>query len=101
MLEDPAARPGTTGSGSPSSDPHLKALTESPELTQEFYELAAQIFSELVENAGGDVGRMNEAVTRGQSDPAAFAASLSPATRARLQALADRIEAGKQEPDAR
>jgi hypothetical protein len=91
MLEDPSTRSAKP----PALDPQLQALADSPELSKELYELAGQIFSELVQSTGGDVGRMSEAVTRAKSDPAAFAASLSPATRARLQALADKIEARK------
>jgi hypothetical protein len=34
---------------------------------------------------------MTEALARGRSDPEAFAASLSPATRARLRALAGKV----------
>jgi hypothetical protein len=97
MLQDPAARTGAAGMGAqtPAFDPQLKALAESPELSKEFYELAAQVFSEITQDAGGDVSKMNEGVARGKSDPAAFAASLSPATRARLRTLADKIAAQK------
>jgi hypothetical protein len=98
MLEDPAARTGAerTGKQTPPLDPRLKgALADSPELNQELYELAAQIFSEITEATGGDESKMDEMVARGKSDPAAFAASLSPATRARLRALAEKIEAQK------
>jgi hypothetical protein len=96
MLEDPGAR-RDAGRASPSlaSDPKLKAITQSPELTQELYELAAQIFSEITQRTAGDVDKMNEMMARGKSDPAAFAASLSPATRARLRAFADKVEAAK------
>jgi hypothetical protein len=96
MLEDPVTRPGADrGTGMPALDPKLKAVTESPELNRELYELAAQIFSEIAQSTGGDVEKMNAMVARGKSDPTAFAASLSPATRARLRALADKIEAAK------
>src|SRR5215510_534387 len=95
MLQDPTARSGQGGVRTPPMDPRLQALAESPELNREFYELAADIFSEITQAAGGDVSKMNEAVARAKSDPAAFAASLSPATRARLRALADEIAAGR------
>src|SRR5690349_7157653 len=95
MLQDPSTRGGSGGmdARTPPTDPRLHALAESPELNQEFYELAAAIFAEMTEAAGGDVSKMDEAVARAKSDPAAFAASLSPATRARLRALGERIEA--------
>jgi hypothetical protein len=91
MLEDPSTRSAKP----PALDPQLQALAESPELSKELYELAGDIFSELVQSTGGDIGRMNDAVARAKSDPEKFAASLSPATRARLKALADKIEAQK------
>ena len=94
MLEDPSAHGSSGGmdARTPPTDPRLHALAESPELNQEFYELAAAIFAEMTQAAGGDVSKMDDAVARAKSDPATFAASLSPATRARLRALADRIE---------
>jgi hypothetical protein len=96
MLEDPAARTGAASRQTPPLDPRLKeALADSPDLNQELYELAAQIFSEIAEATGGDESKMDEMVARGKSDPAAFAASLSPATRARLRALAEKIAAQK------
>ena len=97
MLQDPAARTGAAGMGeqTPAFDPQLKAIAESPDLRKEFDELAAQVFSEITQDAGGDVSKMNDVVARGKSDPAVFAASLSPATRARLRALADKIAARK------
>jgi hypothetical protein len=97
LLGDPAARTGaaSTGTQTPPIDPRLKALADSPDLNQELYELAAQVFSEITEATGGDVSKMDEMVARGKSDPAAFATSLSPATRARLRALADKIAAQK------
>ena len=95
MLQDPAGRPGAgrIEARTPPTDPRLHALAESPELNQEFYDLAAAIFAEIAQAAGGDVSKMDEAVARARSDPAAFAASLSPATRARLRALSEGIEA--------
>lgn len=80
MLE---SRPGTTRS----------PLGGSPEIDRELYDVAGQVFRELTERAGGDVGEMNRALDRGRADPAAFAASLSPATRERLRALARRLDA--------
>jgi hypothetical protein len=67
-------------------------LQGSPELTQELYDLAGDVFRELTESAGGDLTQMNHVVEQGQSDPTAFANSLSPATRDRLRAFARKIE---------
>jgi hypothetical protein len=94
LLQDPAARDAALG-GSPQGaviDRDIQAMTGgSPALTQEFYALAAQVFSELTLNSGGDLGRMNQALASGRGDPAGFAAFLSPETLARLRDLATRI----------
>ncbi len=67
------------------------AMTGSPQLTQEFYDLAATIFEELAKSSGGDPNTMRETLERAAEDPAAFAALLSPATLDRLRALAVKI----------
>jgi hypothetical protein len=94
LLQDPAARDAALA-GSPQGaalDRDIQALTGgSPALTQEIYALAAQVFSELTLNSGGDLTRMNQALDRGRGDPAGFAAFLSPDTLARLRDLASRI----------
>ncbi len=90
MLRDPAlreaaiaARPQAVG-----VDTQVPGLAgASPELAQEFYELVAEVFKDLVRNSDGDVTRMNETLHRAQSDPAGFAALLSPGTVDRLRAL--------------
>jgi hypothetical protein len=74
------------------ADNQIRALAASdPKLMEEFYGLAAQVFGELTRGSGGDVTKMRDALTRAQSDPAAFAAMLSPATLDRLRDLATRM----------
>jgi hypothetical protein len=94
MLRDPALR-GPAISGNPQAagvDKQVQGLVGgSRQLTQEFYELAAQIFGELAQNTGGDVAKMTEALERAKGDPAAFAVLLSPATLDRVRALAGKI----------
>lgn len=94
LLQDPAARDAALA-GSPQGaalDRDIQAMTGgSPALTQELYALAAQVFSELTLNSGGDLSRMNQALASGRGDPAGFAAFLSPDTLARLRDLAARI----------
>src|SRR5207247_1432880 len=72
-------------------DTEVRAMTGSPQLTQEFYDLAATIFEELAKSSGGDANTMRETLERAAEDPAAFAALLSPATLDRLRALAVNI----------
>ncbi len=94
MLTNPAQR-GAAIAADPraiAADNQIRALASSdPKLMEQFYGLAAQVFDELTRASGGDVAKMSEALSRAQSDPAAFAALLSPATLARLRALATRM----------
>ncbi len=93
MLLDPSLR-GTAIAGNPQAgavDAQIQALTGSPALTQELYAVAADVFRDLTQGAGGDVRTMSEALERGKVDPASFAAMLSPATLARLRGLATKI----------
>jgi hypothetical protein len=94
MLQEPGFRAGAIA-GSPdaaTADRQLRALARNdPALTQELYDLAAQIFEDLTRGAGGDANAMAQALTRAQSDPAAFAALLSPRTLERLRALAVKL----------
>jgi hypothetical protein len=93
MLTDPALR-GPAIAGSPqgaAADQQIQALAGSPALTEEIYALAAQIFDELARASGGDARQMLQTLERGQSDPAGFAALLSPATLQRLRELSTRI----------
>src|SRR3989442_5056358 len=92
MLQDPAARSAAIA-GNPqasAADSQLQALAGSANM-QELYALAAEIFSELASNSGGDVGKMSQALSRGTNDPVAFAATLSPATLQRLRELSVKI----------
>ena len=93
VLRDPALRsPAVAGSPRAAEiDTEVQALTGSPQLTQEFYDLAATIFEELARNSGGDTNKLRETLERAAEDPAAFAALLSPATLDRLRALAVKI----------
>ena len=75
--------------GAPAVDPRLGSLGTS----QEFYEVAGQVLTELTERCGGDPDKMSEALVRGKNDPEGFMGTLSPALRARLKALADKAPA--------
>jgi hypothetical protein len=93
MLLDPAQR-GAAIVASPqaaSIDQHVRSLTGSEALTQEFYALAAEVFQELAVGTGGDATKMTETLGRARTDPAAFAALLSPATLQRLRQLSTKI----------
>lgn len=73
-------------------DNHVQAVAGSSENAEEMYRLAAEIFQEVVKKSGGDPQKMIEAMEKAKSDPAAFAASLSPAQRAKLTAIAKKAK---------
>jgi hypothetical protein len=100
-LDDPSARAleqtlRSLGAGGGAAieqqDPRLAPIARSPELTRELYEVAGAVLTELAERSGGDPERMNEALGRAKTDPEGFLSSLSPATRARLSALAAKLK---------
>jgi hypothetical protein len=92
-LLDPGQRAGAIA-GSPqagAADQNARALMGSDALTQELYALAAQIFTELTAASGGDASKMAQTLEQARTDPAAFAATLSPQTRERLHQLSLKI----------
>jgi len=94
MLQDPALRNGLMAGNTQAgkADQQIQSLTGgSAALTQEVYELAGQIFEDLVRGSGGDEKVMSQTLTRAQADPAGFAAMLSPQTLERLRALAVKL----------
>jgi hypothetical protein len=84
---------GGGGGAIEAQDPRLAPIARSPELTREFYEVAGAVMTEITEKQNGDPVRMTEALTRAKADPEGFVAALSPATRARLEALAAKLPA--------
>jgi hypothetical protein len=72
-------------------DQQIRSLTGSEALTQEFYALALDVFSELTQAAGGDITKMSEMLDRGKSDPAGLVAMLSPQTQERLRQFSAKI----------
>jgi hypothetical protein len=93
VLLDPAMRSAAVAGNPQASqiDQQIRALTGSEALTQEFYALAADVFSELTQGSGGDPGKMTEALSRASADPSGLATTLSPQTLERLRQLAAKI----------
>ena len=92
-LLDPTQRSAAIA-GNPQAAPidqQIRSLTGSEALTQEFYALALDVFSEITQAAGGDITKMSEMLERGKSDPAAFAAFLTPQTQERLRQFSTKI----------
>ena len=93
ILLDPAARSDEVSRSSQGAavDQQVRALGGSEALTQEVYALAGQVLGELVQSTGGDTQKMLQALDRAKTDPAGFAALLSPATQQRLRELAVKL----------
>ena len=97
MLADPALRSqailGTPGAAE--IDRQVQSIAGSSQLAQEIYGIAAAVFADLARSSGGDAARMSDALERAKSDPAGFAARLSPETLQRLRELSTRISDAK------
>jgi hypothetical protein len=93
ILLDPAARNAEIAKSPVGSatDQQVRAVAGSDALTQEFYALAGQVLADLAQNTGGDAQKMLQAVERAKTDPAGFAAMLSPATQQRLRDLSVKL----------
>jgi hypothetical protein len=80
--------------GSPQAtgiDQQVRSLTGSEALTEEFYALALDVFSDLTQAAGGDITKMSEMLERGKSNPAGLVAQLSPQTQERLRQFSAKL----------
>ena len=94
MLLDPQARAGELARSpqGAAADQQVRALTGSDARTQELYEVAGEVLKDLAQSTGGDPQKMLLALDRARTDPAAFAAMLSPATQERLRDLAVKLK---------
>jgi hypothetical protein len=93
ILLDPQARSGELAKNSQGAavDQQVRALAGSDALAQELYAVAGDVLRELAQVSGGDPQKMLQAVDRARTDPAGFAAMLSPATLQRLRDLSVKI----------
>jgi hypothetical protein len=93
ILLDPQARSGDLAKNSQGAavDQQVRALAGSDALAQELYAVAGDVLRELAQVSGGDPQKMLQAVDRARTDPAGFAAMLSPATLQRLRDLSVKI----------
>ena len=93
LLQDPAQRSAAIGRNPEAAavDKQLSAMLGTPELQQEFYALAAAIFTDVVQAAGGDLGRMAQALETGRTDPAGFVGRLSPRTLEQLRVFSGKV----------
>ena len=97
MLADPPSR-GEAILGTPGAaeiDRQVQSIASSSQLAQEMYAIAAAVFADLARSSGGDATQMSDALEQAKSDPAGFAARLSPETLQRLQELSTKISDAK------
>ena len=94
MLLDPTLRQGAIAGnpGAAAADAQMRALVGTGPLQQEFYSLAGDIMNDLTRSSGGDVSKMLQTLERARTEPAAFAASLSPATQQKLRDFAAKVQ---------
>ena len=93
VIQDPALRQTAIAKDPKAveADRQARALAGSDKVTQEFYQFAIDIFVDLMQSAGGDMKKITETLERAKSDPAAFAATLSPRNRERLKQLSTKV----------
>ncbi len=80
-------------------DPKQKAADDSvrnlvggdEKMTDDVYALAAEVFTNVVSSANGDAKKMEQMMAEFQRNPAAFASTWTPAQKAKLKALADKM----------
>jgi len=103
VLLDPQARSGELASNLQGAavDQQTRILAGSDATAQELYQVAGEVLKELAQSSGGDPQKMLEAVDRARTDPAAFAAMLSPATLQRLRDLSVKISDTKRQSDTK
>lgn len=81
--------------GAAEIDRQVQSIAGSSQLAQEIYGIAAAVFADLARSSGGDAARMSDTLERAKSDPAGFAARLSPETLQRLRELSTKISDAK------
>lgn len=93
LLQDPAQRSAAIARNPEAAaiDKQMSAMLSTPELQQEFYALAAAIFTDVVQASGGDLSRMAQALETGRTDPAGFVGRLSPRTLEQLRAFSGKV----------
>jgi hypothetical protein len=77
----------------------VKKLTGGDaKVKDEIYELAAEIFGDVVKNCDGDVSKMKEAVDKFAKDPDAFARTWNSDEKQKLQELSTKIKMPASKP---
>ncbi|MEK6580100.1 MAG: hypothetical protein AABZ55_12805 [Bdellovibrionota bacterium] len=77
---------------------HVKSLAGSKENTQEIFELSAEIFGTIAQEAGGDPTKMMEILEKYKKNPQSLDKKLSPQQRQRLKEISGKSETQKPGP---
>lgn len=96
LLTDPSARAkAIKGDGqAESADSYVNNLTGgNAQTNNDVYDLASEVFANVVKDAHGDPKKMQAEMEEFQRDPAAFAAKWTPEERAKLKALSLKMPA--------
>ena len=76
-------------------DRQAKSISGTEENYEEMYAIAAEIFTQLVKESGGDVNKMKEKMNRAKQNPRSFAEEIErkmPQIRARIKLLSHSVE---------
>lgn len=93
LLKDPAARRQAI-KGDPkgqSADKMVDQISGGGTAKEDVYGLASDVFAELVKETGGDAKKMEDLLAQFARNPAAFTERWTPEQRARLKALAEKL----------
>ncbi|MBI2607108.1 MAG: hypothetical protein HYW49_13620 [Deltaproteobacteria bacterium] len=95
LMRDAKLRQSAVGSDPKAKDMDSKVrdFAGSDENTQEIYSLGADVMENLVKESGGDPEKMQKLLDEAKKNPSAFAARFSPAQKAKLNAVAEKIPA--------
>ena len=92
LLKDRESRAAASKSGdAQKTDAYIQQMTGNAELTDEVYELAAEVFSQVVKDSKGDSSKMQKALDDFSRNPASFAEKWTPEQKAKLQKLSDKM----------
>lgn len=69
----------------------LESLGGSVEVNEQIYALAAEIFTKLIHDTGGNVDKLKQIVSDAQKNPAAFAATWNSQQKEKLKGIAGQI----------
>lgn len=96
LLKDPAAREAALKDNPDAAklNENLKSLA-GPQDSEEIYKISADIMGDLMKQSDGDPVKAMQLLQDAQKDPEHFGANLSPEQRAKIKAIAERIEAAQ------